>query len=92
MNIPTDEECKNCEFNRSLRKSVRGMILVVAMGLLFAMWLIAAILEAKYGVRLDTTVMLGVAGAVIAGIYYYFDSQKKIDEAKIAIRQIEANK
>ena len=66
------------------------MLLVYGMSLLFLMWLVSALMEAIYKVKPDSLVLAGFAGAVFAGMYFYFDAKKKTDEALIAAKKVEA--
>jgi hypothetical protein len=81
--MPDLPECQSCEFNRTLAKSQRGMLLVYASSLLFLMWVTQSILSAIYEFQADNTVPLIFGGAVAAGFTFYFYSKSQTDKANV---------
>ena len=81
--IVTPEECEKCEFNRTIWKSQRGVLLMYGSTLLFLMWVIQTWISAAYKVQSDNTIPLIFGAAVAGGFAFYFYSKNKLDALKI---------
>lgn len=92
MNIPTDEECKTCEFNKSIWKSQRGMVIVILAFALMYMWTIYVLAVVKYGVQIDMTTISAITLAVTGGAGWYFYAKGKEETAVIEEKKMEVKK
>jgi hypothetical protein len=86
VKIPTDLECENCEFKKTIWQSQRG-VLVVIFAMLFAyMWTVYVIAIVKYGVILDMTAINVVTAALSIIVGWYFYSKEKTEQAVVAAK------
>lgn len=84
VKIPTDLECENCEFKKTIWQSQRG-ILVVIFAILFAyMWTVMVVAVVKYDVIIDMTAINVVTAALSATVAWYFYSKEKTEQAVVA--------
>lgn len=92
IRLPTEEECKTCEFNKTIWKSQRGMLLIYSSTILALMWMISVWIEAAYKVTTDMTIPLVFAAAVGGGFIFYFDAKRKTDAINMEIKRGESMK
>lgn len=90
--MPTDEECSNCEFKKTIWQSQRGMVIVILSAALMYMWTVMVVAVVKYSVQIDMTAITALTLAVTGGAGWYFYSKGKTETAAIEAKKVEANK
>lgn len=86
VKIPTDLECENCEFKKTLWQSQRGMVVVIFAVLLMYMWTVMVFALVKYEVMIDMTAINVITAALTVIVGWYFYSKEQTEKAVIAAK------